>query len=161
MSYPTSAGEFAKYRSWAPVTVGDPRAEYRDRTESEKALLDALATEKARQGRPLSGRHSEQVAKEVIQATAHAPSGQLYLSIADEANEGRGPALDHYDPVRGVLERVDLAIETYSGRQTLAAGSDGHYLKGDAGRWWVPWEELEAASWREVPSARVGSGGGS
>lgn len=142
------------------VAVGDATPEYRDRTEGEQALLDAVAVERARLGRPLAGRRSEQVAMKVIQAIAWAPKGQLYLLIASEANEGKGPALDRYDSVRGVLERVDLGLESYTGRQTLAAGSDGLYLanyQGDAGRWWLPWEALDAAKWREVPSARMGS----
>jgi hypothetical protein len=77
-------------------------------------------------------------------------SGQLFILAR---NGGEGYWLDRYDPVLNLLERVELSAPGYSGTVSMALGRRGLFVveyAGDANRWWIPWEKLEAAHWLEV-----------
>jgi hypothetical protein len=89
------------------------------------------------------------VAEPVIYGVVAGLDGRLYFLVVPKAG---GLALDRYDPVRSVLERVPLKW-SLADDVTLAAGKDGLYLapeKYDKGRWRIPWENLNNAAWKKV-----------
>ena len=148
-------------RQLEEVRLGEGRVEYRDPSKAEQERLDKFGTEAAKSGHILpSGFGKGQKAKRVLEAAATGPDGRLYLLVSAEANEGStAPALDRYDPTTGLLQRVDLQLEEPIRRSTMAAGRDGLLVVAEpanGGRWFLSWETLEAAEWREVPNARVG-----
>ena len=66
---------------------------------------------------------------------------------------------DRIDPVEQTLMRVPLRLEQAANVRSMAAGTDGLYFatyRGDGGRYWLPWSEVEAALWHVVPDARFG-----
>lgn len=104
------------------------------------------------------------VPKRVIEAITSSPQGMLYMLVHGEGRgstgEAKGLALDRYDPVRAVVERVDLALDKLAGRPSLAASKDGLVLAagaGDGGRYQVSWEALDAAAWEQVPGVEIGT----
>jgi hypothetical protein len=88
-------------------------------------------------------------ASEVIQDLVEGRDGRMYFLVVQSGGEA---ALDRFDPVAVRVERIGLGLQG-KGRFTMAAGKDGLYLaswEGRGGRWLVPWEALELASWKEV-----------
>ena len=70
---------------------------------------------------------------------------------------GGEAALDRFDPVAVKVERIGLGLQG-EGRFTMAAGKEGLYLaawEGHAGRWLVPWEQLELASWKDAEGITI------
>ncbi len=93
-------------------------------------------------------------AERVIYGLTEGRDGRIYCLV----NAGDGAAaLDRYDSVRGVLERIPLSVklkETF----TLAAGRDGLYLapwNPDGGRWRISWDLLENAEWKPVDGVQI------
>lgn len=85
----------------------------------------------------------------VFQALAEGPDGKLYLFVSPEILDGQ-VALDRIDPVGRTWERLRVAVANADDIATMAAGSDGLFLaasRGDRGRFFVSWPELEAARW--------------
>ena len=100
-------------------------------------------------------------AVQVVAALVEGADGAIYLLV----NPGAGDtlALDRYDSVRGVLERAALSLKG-SGNFTLASGKDGLYLaawNAKDGRWRIPWQDIEQATWKEVEGVEVKGGGSS
>jgi hypothetical protein len=96
-------------------------------------------------------------AEPVILDLAEARDGRLYLLVR---TPGGGLAVDRYDSVRSVVERVRVNLEE-EGRFSMAAGRDALYFaawNGRRGRWKLSWETLEAAEWKEVEGAEVSGG---
>ena len=93
-------------------------------------------------------------ATEVVQDLVEGRDGRMYFLVV--VSNGQA-ALDRYDPVRLVLERLPLQ-EKSSGRSTLAAGRSGLFAApwdGRQARWMISWETLEQASWKEVEGAKL------
>ncbi len=93
-------------------------------------------------------------APSVLEAMTEGRDGRMYFFVhtADGAT-----ALDRYDPVRAVLERIPLSLKLKD-RPSLAAGKDGLYLaawSGQAGRWRLPWDLLDQARWRKVENCKI------
>lgn len=101
-------------------------------------------------------------AKSVVVAMAEGLDARMYVLAHDRAKEGSGAdlVLDRYDAALSTLERVRLALEL-PGHLSMAAGKDGLYLAafhaGEAGRWFLPWEALEDATWAPVAEVEIGS----
>jgi hypothetical protein len=96
-------------------------------------------------------------AEPVIRDLAEARDGRLYLLVR---TPGGGLAVDRYDPVRSVMERVRLNLDE-EGRFSMAAGRDAlHFAawNGRRGRWKLSWEALDAAAWKEIEGAEVSGG---
>jgi hypothetical protein len=143
------------------IVVGTRSVEFRERNEAE---LDQLAEvrERAReQGVTIPKSHgATPVARKVIDGIAEGRDGRLYVLLPPAKGEGAGSLLDRYDPVRGVIERVELDLPGYTsqGRRSVVAGADGLYVanfKGNAGRWRISWEALEEAAWERVEDSRI------
>ena len=89
----------------------------------------------------------------VIKAITEGRDGRLYV-LATVAGD---LVLDRYDPVVKKMGRVRLPF-TYTGIMSMAAGKDGLFFaayQAKAGRWLVPWEELERARWSAVTELQV------
>jgi hypothetical protein len=83
--------------------------------------------------------------------------GRLYLLV--HLPDG-AMALDRFDPIGAVLERVTLQWKA-SGTFTMAAGRDALYIaafSGQAGRWRLSWESLAQARWLPVHGAEIDGG---
>lgn len=88
-----------------------------------------------------------------ILGLTEARDGNLYL-----VTNRNGIALERYDPVAEQVDRLKLQLG-YSGRFTMASGSDGLYLAGfggQTGRWFLSWNTLAAADWRKVEDVEIG-----
>jgi hypothetical protein len=95
-------------------------------------------------------------APEVVHTLAEGRDGNLYLLVTAAGV----PALDRFDPVRGVLERLPVAFDDIMKIITMAAGRDGLYFAahfGKGGRYRISWETLEGAAWKTVEEAEVGT----
>ncbi|HEV2856172.1 MAG TPA: hypothetical protein VHC97_25510 [Thermoanaerobaculia bacterium] len=91
---------------------------------------------------------------------AEGRDGKIYFLIR---LSGGKAALDRYDPVQSILERVPLRLNA-EGRFTLAAGKDALYLAawdGRKGRWKLDWGVLDQGKWEEVDMQVSGSSGAS
>ncbi|HEV2855833.1 MAG TPA: hypothetical protein VHC97_23800 [Thermoanaerobaculia bacterium] len=111
-------------------------------------------TEATRNPRSETATYFPFTAEPVLLSLAAGRDGCLYLLV--RTAEG-GMALDRYDPVRSVLERVPLTLKA-SGMFTTAAGRDALYLaswQGKDGRWRISWDTLEQARWKAVENAEV------
>ena len=95
--------------------------------------------------------------KQVIADVVEGTDRRIYLLV--NASESSALALDRYDSVLNVLERIPLSLEA-AGRVSLAAGKDGLYLapfNAKHGIWRISWADLESAPWKEVEEAKIGS----
>lgn len=140
------------------IVVGDGEVEYRDPTELEQSRTAEIlaAMGKGQSSAPRTTR-ARPMARQVIDAMSMGRDGRLYILRRPKGSDAGGQ-LDRYDPVRGVLERVEVAIPPYSGRRTMVGGQDGLYIadyQATAGRWRIPWTRLEAASWEPVADAHI------
>jgi hypothetical protein len=93
-------------------------------------------------------------ARQAILDFAEGRDRRLYLLV--QQSDGQA-ALDRYDSVQGILERVPLQLKA-QGRFTLAAGKDALYIaawNGKQGRWRISWDLLDQASWQEVDQVSV------
>jgi hypothetical protein len=96
--------------------------------------------------------------KEVIADVVEGSDRAIYLLV--HTSEDSALALDRYDPVRNVLERVPLSLKA-TGRLSLAAGKDGLYMapfSATKGVWRISWTDLESAVWKEVEEAEIHAG---
>jgi len=137
------------------ITVDDGEVALRDEAASAgDAAHERLA--KAQANMVNGSRARVNRAEEAIRALVEGRDGRYYFLVyAAGENEGRRPHLDRFDPARGSLERLPLAVDLVGGA-SLAAGRDGLYLaafSGDKGRWKLSWEQLEGAAWSEVEGA--------
>lgn len=101
---------------------------------------------------------SAATARTVLQAAAEGRDGKIYLLVV-RPWEGGGFALDRYDPIARVIERVPLHFEERSWL-TLAAGKEGLYLASflpQRGPWILSWEEIEEAVWQRVKNVHIDS----
>ena len=139
------------------ITVGAVEPSQLSGPESKKAT-EQLKAEAGKLGVSESrgGRLSAMTAQQAIRALADGRDGRLYLLTYPES----GPFLDRYDPARDALERVALQLDRPESITSLASGHDGLYLagfRGTDGRYLIPWEVLDAAPWRAVAGAKIGS----
>lgn len=143
------------------IRAGEGKIELRERTTSEQERLEASTAAAGEQGVRF-GQLSRQVAKKAIQAVATSRDGKLFWLVAPDATDGKGLALDRYDPTgKGQVERLLLELPSYDGRQSLALGNDGLFLanhQSGSGLWFASWEALEAADWRTLPDVELLSG---
>lgn len=96
--------------------------------------------------------------KAVIADLVEGNDRAIYLLV--HASGDTSLALDRYDPVRGVLERIPLALKG-NGRLTMAAGKDGLYVapfRATGGLWRISWATIESAPWKEVEEAKIDGG---
>lgn len=154
------ANEFAYHlRRFSPsgalqedLTVGGGKVVWSERTEEEWAKAEAAAKKGGMAGwsrRSLSPVRAETA----LRGMTVGRDGAVYLL----AETKQGLALDRYQPYLLSLDRVLLkGIEPPPGRLTLAAGKEGLYIAGFAGRdgiWRIDSEDLEKADWKPVPGA--------
>ena len=96
------------------------------------------------------------VAEKVIHDLVEGRDGRMYFLVVPRAGTA---ALDRFDPVRAVLERINIPLKADSGDfVAMAAGKDGLYFASTdpkQGRWMVTWEALDAAGWKEVEGATL------
>lgn len=122
--------------------------------EDEDGQADQALRERA--GPVAAGRSTMvNLAIPVILGLTEAPDQRLYLVVQDKA---KGLALDRFDPVEVKLHRVPLDLE-FRGNFSVAAGRDGLHLaafRGETGRWFMSWENLEAADWQLVEDVEIG-----
>ena len=148
------------------ITVGEPQVEVRDRTAEE---VDEIIEGASKQGVTLkkSGLSSKLLVR-VVEAITEGRDGRLYVLLTGEFAKKTLPksaagtlsvdfALDRFDPVRLVHERIILNVKNRSfGRYTMAAGRDGLFIVSYNGnRYWASWEELEGANWQTVPDVQL------
>ena len=107
---------------------------------------------------PLKGLY---LPREVIHGLAAGRDGRVYLLAEatgkNGALENKGLVLDRFDPVRRVLERLQVEL-TIKGPVSMAAAADGLYLagfSGNSGRWRIGWERLNGAPWQPVQAVMV------
>lgn len=94
------------------------------------------------------------VIADLVEGNDHA----IYLLVHTSGDSSL--ALDRYDNVRGVLERIPLSLKG-DGRLTLAAGKDGLYVapfRAAGGLWRISWTTLESAPWKEVEEVKIHGG---
>lgn len=126
---------------------------------SRKPKERAGAADMVKQAESREGKAYPFTATQVIADLVEGTDGALYLLVNPKGDEAL--ALDRYDPVRGVLERIPLSIHG-SGSFSLASGKDGLYLaawNAKDGRWRLPWPALEEADWKEVEGVEIRGGG--
>jgi hypothetical protein len=119
---------------------------------------EASAAVKRDQAQGRASRFAAFSARASLRDLAEGRDHRMYFLVSN--SESGDLALDRYDPVRSVLERAPLALKK-SGRFTMAAGKNGLYLaawNGREGRWWLSWEALDQADWREVEGAEIDAG---
>lgn len=133
------------------LLVGDGKVKGSERTEEEWAK----AEEAAKKG-GLSWWSRSQLsrirAEQVVRGMTVGRDGAVYLLIQTK----EGLALDRFHPALLSLERVLLpaGMTLDSGRVTMAAGSQGLYIAGWAGReglWIIDSATLDSADWQLVP----------
>src|SRR6185295_18080278 len=96
------------------------------------------------------------LSKAAILDLAEGRDHRMFFLAAGGGTDG-SVVLDRYDPVTSQLERISLALQL-PGRATLASGKKGLVLaewNGRGGRWMLPWDALELATWKPVPNAEV------
>lgn len=129
--------------------------------DSSKAA-NAAASAMIKQADARGGKAYPFTTEQVIADLAEGADGNLYLLVNPPGSDG-SMTLDRYDSVRGVLERTPLSLAG-TGRFSLASGKDGLYLaawNAKDGRWRIPWQAIEEATWKEVEGVEVKGGGGS
>jgi hypothetical protein len=154
------ADEFAYHlRRFSPsgaledeLSVGGGKVVWSERTEEEWAKTEAAARKGGMAGwsrRWLSPMRAETT----FRGMTVGRDGALYLLVQTK----QGLALDRYQPSLLSLDRVLLkGLEPAPGRLTMAAGMDGLYIAGFAGRdgiWRIDSEDLEKTEWHTVPGA--------
>jgi hypothetical protein len=156
------ADEFAYHlRRFSPsgalqdeLSVGGGKVVWSERTEEEWTKAETAAKKGGMTG--WSRRWLSPVrAETTFRGMAVGRDGALYLL----AQTWQGLALDRFQPSLLSLDRVLLkGIEPGSGRPTMAAGKDGIYIAGFAGRdgiWRIDSEDLDKADWHPVPDAAL------
>lgn len=140
------------------LRLGKQKVEIVDRTPEELRSAKAAAKEaKPGQRRLAESILSAPAARKAIDTFTVAPDGVVYL-VTSSMTEGKGAALDRFDPARGALERAEIQLPASEGRLQIAAGQDGLYFAGGtgaAGRWRLSWEALADAEWEEVAEAKI------
>lgn len=154
------ADEFAYHlRRFSPsgalqdeLSVSGGKVVWSERTEEEWTKAETAAKKGGMAGwsrRWLSPVRAETTFRGVTMGR----DGAVYLL----AQTRQGLALDRFQPTLLSLDRVLLkGIELGPGRLTMAAGKDGIYIAGFAGRdgiWRIDSEDLEKADWQPVPGA--------
>jgi hypothetical protein len=94
------------------------------------------------------------VAEDVIYDLTEGRDGRMYFLVVPKKG---GLALDRYDPVLSVLERLPVQWKL-AGNVTIAAGKNGLYLapiEPEKGRWRISWESLEDGEWKKVEGATL------
>lgn len=127
--------------------------------DSSKAA-NAAASAMTKQADARGGKAYPFTTEQVIADLAEGADGNLYLLVNPPGSDG-SMTLDRYDSVRGVLERTPLSLAG-TGRFSLASGKDGLYLaawNAKDGRWRIPWQDIEQATWKEVEGVEVKGGG--
>ena len=92
----------------------------------------------------------------VTDALAEGRDGKMYF-LVHQGWEGGDFALDRYDPVRSILERVPIGLQNV-GVMNMASGKDGLYIaafSAQRGRWKIPWSDIDAAPWKPVKGAKI------
>ena len=135
------------------IVVGDGKVREKPKKSQEIEIARRSPTqnptEATRDPAQEKGSYFAFTAEPAIFDLAEGRDGKLYLLTRTETGAA---ALDRYDPVESILERILLQMKT-EGRFTMAAGKDGLYLaawNGKQGRWKLAWETLEQADWEEV-----------
>lgn len=150
-------------RELMTLTVDGGGISYReDEADSEVSAEARGRLDRARKrmaGDEEKGRVFVNNAKSVITALVEGIDGRQYFLVHAPGGEGKGDivALDRYDAVRGVLERLPLGIDV-TGGMSMASGNDGLYVaafSGKGGRWRIPWVSLETAVWEPVEGVAV------
>jgi len=141
------------------VRLGDNKIELRPRTAEEVKSVSEQATQEASPGerRWVESVAAAPVPKRAIEAFAVATDGTAYALVR---KQGEDFALDRFGSGCACLERAKIQIPSFEGSLQMAAGDDGLYFastSGTGGRWRLPWEEIEAAKWKEVTEAKVTS----
>jgi hypothetical protein len=92
----------------------------------------------------------------VTDALAEGRDGKMYF-LVHQGWEGGDFALDRYDTVRSILERVPLRLQNV-GVMSMASGKDGLYIaafSAQRGRWKILWGDIDAAAWKPVNGAKI------
>jgi hypothetical protein len=135
------------------IVVGSGNVEWQKLDKKEQ---DREARNRAAQGsNPLLQAFSvSAVPRGVVRALLCGRDGVLYLVVSTD----EGLALDRFDPVQNVLERVLLGEATVSsGPMTAALGTDQLWLGGRVaadGLWRISLDDLAAARWKPVKGVR-------
>jgi hypothetical protein len=153
-------GFSASGRLLAEVKQGAGQVELRSRSKEELASSKQVAAEAGAERERQWAQHilAAPSPRRAVEALAVSPGGTVFIAAA--SGDG-GLFLDRFDPAVGELERIGLRLAESRGRILMAAGSDGLYLantSGKGGRWFVGWDRLEAAPWREVSDSSITSG---
>jgi len=148
--------ERGRVRWSVAVGEGPPKPSEETRTQAQAALQQQLEKQgvDTKRARFLLASSLPMV----VRGISVRADGVVFLVVAEQG--GSKLYLERWDPVAGKLSRVGLELE-YQGKLTLACGRKGLFLaghRGNLGRWFVPWEMLEQASWEAVAAA-VQSGG--
>jgi hypothetical protein len=136
------------------LTAGPPEIEMRDRTQAEIEALQS-AMEGVQRQLPVGG--LGQVPRRTVVGVSEAPAGALYVLVAPKGSSG-SLAIDRYDPVEARIERVVIAIPSTTTIKSFVAGYDGLYLATPSianGAWWIPWEQLESATWNPLTEVEI------
>lgn len=131
------------------------------REAAQQPKVAAGTADMVKQAEARGGKAYPFTAAQVVAALVEGADGAIYLLV--NPGDGDTLALDRYDSVRGILERASLSLKG-SGNFTLASGKDGLYLaawNAKDGRWRIPWQAIEEATWKEVEGVEVKGGGGS
>lgn len=130
------------------------------RGAARQPKVAAGAADMIKQAEARGGKAYPFTATQVIAALTEGADGAIIYLLVNPGN-GDTLALDRYDSVRGILERASLSLKG-SGNFTLASGKDGLYLaawNAKNGRWRIPWQALEEATWKEVEGVEIRGGG--
>lgn len=129
------------------------KVKWSERTEEEWTKAEEAAKKGGLKGWSRD-RLSAMRAEEVVRGMTVGRDGAVYLLIQTR----KGLALDRFQPALQRLDRVLLpaGLDLGSGRITMAAGNQGLYLAGWAGRgglWLIESTVLDTSDWRPVPEA--------
>ncbi len=141
-------------RSLLEITSG------KEKKEPGPAPKNAAAAAAVRQMEERGGKarftafNEKQVIADVVEGTDR----RIYLLV--HTSGASALALDRYDSVLNVLQRIPLSLEL-AGRVSLAAGKDGLYLapfNAKQGVWRISWADLEAGAWKDVEETEIRNG---
>jgi len=138
------------------LELGEPAVELRDLTAEERREFEE-AVKPSVGGPGASSPRPAPVPRRTLLGAAEGPDGSLYLLVSPKGGDGK-LAIDRYSPVSGKVERVALEAAARNQVRSFVAAQDGLYWAGATmhnGAWWLPWEALDAASWRLVPEVRI------